>query len=167
MTRIELRPLSPKDGPLVYRLLQRVPAHENGFYNGANGLSYEEYKKWLLRRNEIQHGINLEEGAVAESTYWLIVNDIPVGIGKIRHKLTPALKKHGGSISYSIAPQYRNNGYGTVLLSLLLEQAKSMEVPELLVMIYNYNYPSEKVIIKNGGIFCGKTELRTYYQWDT
>ena len=165
MEGLELCPLSYEDGHLVYRLLQRIPAHENGFYNGANGLSYEEYKKWLIRCKEIEKGIDLQDGAVEESIYWLLLHKVPIGIGKIRHKLTPSLEIYGGNIAYSITPKYRNQGYGTILLGFLLQEAHKLEIKDLLVTIYNYNYPSERVILKNGGICCNKTQLRSYYRW--
>lgn len=166
MEKIELQALSAKDGHLVYRLLQKIPAHENGFYNGANGLSFEQYKAWLLRCEEISQGIGLEQDAVQESVYWLYVNDLPVGIGKIRHQLTPSLKQYGGSIAYSILDSCRNKGYGTKLLQLLLLQAKKMCIPDLMIVIYNYNYASQRVAIKNGCICYGRTNLRTYYKMD-
>ena len=166
MSGLELRPLSTEDGHMVYRLLQRIPAHENGFYNEANGLSYKEYKKWLFRRIEIEKGINLKEGMVKESIYWFLLNEIPIGIGKLRHSLTPALEQYGGNLSYSITPKQRNNGYGTILLGFLLQEARRLEIPGLLVTIYNYNYPSEKVILKNEGICFQKTDLRSYYRWN-
>ncbi len=165
MAGLELRPLSTGDGHLVYRLLQKIPAHENGFYNGANGLSYDEYKKWLIRCKEVENDSNLGDGEVGESIYWLLWNEVPIGMGKIRHRLTPALKKYGGSIAYSITPQYRNKGYGTALLGLLLKEAKRLNVQDLIVTVYNYNYPSEKIILKNGGIRYHKTDLRSYYRW--
>ena len=163
MAKIELRPLSIQDGHLVYRMLQRIPAHENGFYNAANGLSYDQYKNWLKQRVEAEQGIGLEENEVEESIYWLVLNDIPIGIGKLRHRLTPHLKMYGGSIAYCIMPKYRGYGYGTVLLAMLLQQARTLALPEVLLVIYNYNLASERVIQKNGGVLYNKTELRSYY----
>lgn len=164
MGTVQLRPLSRDDGHLVHRLLQKIPAHENGFYNGANGLSFEEYKRWLIRKEEIRSGINLQSEEVEESIYWLVVDDIPVGVGKIRHRLTPALSIYGGNISYSVVSSCRNQGYGTMLLHLLIQEARQLQLPQLQLTMYNYNYASQKVAIKNGGICYTKTELRSYYK---
>ncbi len=163
MSNITLRALSKEDGHLVYRLLQKIPAHENGFYNGANGLSFEAYKQWLIHQDDKKDGRGLREDEVPESIYWLIVDEIPVGMGKIRHQLTPALELYGGNISYSVASQYRNKGYGTRLLQLLVDEARYMEMKEMLITIYNYNYPSISLVLKNGGVCYNKTELRSYF----
>lgn len=166
MDKMELQPLSGKDGHMVYRMLQKIPAHENGFYNGANGLTYEQYKAWLVRCEEISQGIGVTKETVQESIYWFLVNDIPVGIGKIRHQLTPALRQYGGSIAYSILESCRNKGYGTKLLQLLLIEANKLCIPELMLVIYNYNYASHRVAIKNGFVCYNRTNLRTYYSMD-
>ena len=52
--KIELKKLSVKDGLDIYNLLQDIPKEENGFNNSANGLTYEEYKDWLVKEIIIQ-----------------------------------------------------------------------------------------------------------------
>ncbi len=47
---VELRKLSPDDGNDIYELLQLIPKDENGLINKANGLSFEEYKQWLINK---------------------------------------------------------------------------------------------------------------------
>ena len=49
-TNVELRKLSPDDGNDIYELLQLIPKDENGLINKANGLSFEEYKQWLINK---------------------------------------------------------------------------------------------------------------------
>ena len=46
---IELKRLSPDDGRDVYNMLREIPGDENGFINGCSGMSYEEYKSWLIK----------------------------------------------------------------------------------------------------------------------
>ena len=50
---VELRKLSPDDGNDIYELLQLIPKDENGLINKANGLSFEEYKQWLINKQII------------------------------------------------------------------------------------------------------------------
>ena len=49
----ELRKLSPDDGRDVYDMLQELPRDENGFINGCNGKTYDEFKKWLIKSNNV------------------------------------------------------------------------------------------------------------------
>lgn len=85
----ELRRLSVDDGMDIYNMLQDIPKKENGLVNGANGLSYEEYQEWLLKKHEESEQIGLVDGwKVPSATYWLYVDEKPVGFGTIRHFLT-------------------------------------------------------------------------------
>jgi hypothetical protein len=58
---IELRQLSIEDDLNVYAMLQEIPKDENGFINGFNGMSFESYKEWLIKSDQVSKGIGLEE----------------------------------------------------------------------------------------------------------
>lgn len=160
-----LRKLSTSDGPLVYRLLQRIPMMENGFYNGAHGLSYDQFKEWLVRQEEIAQGINLEPNTVAQTTYWLIENHIPIGYGKVRHELNEFYRQTGGNISYSIEPRKRGKGYGKKLLAGLLQEAKRQGQREVIITAYSYNKASIGVARANGGINYRILNKKHYFQF--
>lgn len=164
-TQISLQKLSIADGPLVYRLLQRIPRLENGFFNSAYGLSYEEFKDWLIRQEEISKGISLEQDMVAYTTYWLVVDHIPIGYGKVRHELTEVLRKTGGNIAYSIEPRRRGNGYGKQLLYHLLLEAKKLGQTEAVVVAYSYNNRSIAVAKANGGKNYQIAKAKHYFQF--
>lgn len=149
---IELRKLSLDDGRDVYDMLQEIPKEENGFVNGCNGRTYEEYKKWLVKSDNIANGVGLESWMVPQSTFWIYVDGIPVGLGKLRHYLTEKLKEEGGHIGYAIRPTFRNKGYGKILLKLLLEKVKDMGLEKVLITVSNNNKSSIKVALSNGGI---------------
>ena len=149
---IELRRLSINDGMYVYNLLQDIPKEENGFGNNANGLTYDEYKEWLVKRNVYSNQIGLLDGwRVPETTFFLYVDDTPVGMGSIRHFLTDALKEVGGHIGYCISPKYRQKGYGREILKRLIVEARKLGINDVLVTTNLDNYISQKVIIANGG----------------
>ncbi|HLY31721.1 MAG TPA: hypothetical protein VKQ36_11890 [Ktedonobacterales bacterium] len=44
-------------------------------------------------------------------------------MSRLRRYLTPELEEVSGHISYHICPSARRQGYGTLILSLTLEQA--------------------------------------------
>lgn len=140
------------DGMEVYDMLQEIPKNENGFMNGCNGRTFEEYKKWLSISDDIANGVGLEAWMVPQTTFWLYADGTPIGFGKLRHYLTEKLKEEGGHIGYAIRPVYRNRGYGKTLLRLLLGKAKEMGIEKVLVTAQNDNTASIKVALSNGGI---------------
>ncbi len=53
--------------------------------------------------DEHAKGINLPEGWVPASTWWLVRNNqVVIGTISLRHKLTPFLEEEGGHIGYSV-----------------------------------------------------------------
>ena len=165
---IELKRLSPSDGMDVYDLLQKIPREENGLQNNANGLSFDEFKQWLIKK----HADSLQEGVVdgwkvPSTTYWLYVDGVPVGFGSIRLFLTDALRKAGGHIGYGIARPYRGKGYGKELLKLLLSEADRFGIEDVLITIHKDNIASRAVAFANGGVLTEETDERAYYWINT
>lgn len=165
---VELKRLSPSDGIEIYDLLQSIPREENGLQNKANGLTYEEYKQWLICKQleSEQEGI-VDGWKVPSTTYWLYVDDVPVGFGSVRIFLTEALKKAGGNIGYGIAAPFRGKGYGKELLRLLLIKAKEAGVEKALVTIHKDNIASQAVARANGGVLTESTAERVYFWINT
>ncbi|PYZ97643.1 GNAT family N-acetyltransferase [Alteribacter lacisalsi] len=99
------------------------------------------------------NGINLKEGWVRDSTYWLANEEQRiVGAVNIRQALTPFLMNSGGHVGYGIRPGYRRKGYATTLLSLSLEKLRKLGVKDVLVVCDDVNEASRRTIQKNGGI---------------
>lgn len=162
---IEIKKLSLDNGKDIYQMLQSIPANENGFVNSVNGKSYKEFKEWLLKamNNSLQKGV-LDGWKVPGTTYWLYEDGKPVGYGKIRHFLTDKLLADGGNVGYAIIPSERNKGLGKVLLKLLLQESKVLNVNRVLLTIREENKASLAVALANGGVV-EKTEAGKYYIW--
>lgn len=159
----ELRRLSVSDGRDVYDMLQAIPADENGFINGVNGMSFGEFRAWLAREAENANKTQIEDGwKVPQSTYWLVVDGRPVAIGKIRHFLTDKLRAEGGHIGYAVAPAERNRGLGKVLLSELLKEARRLGIDRALITVQNGNAASIRVALANGGVVEKVSDVRHY-----
>ena len=161
---ISLIQLSPDDDRNVYEMLQRIKLNENEFTNSANGLNYESYKKWLIEQDNWSKGIGLPSGYVPQTIYWLYDERIPVGMGKIRHRLTQTSRIAGGNIGYAIDPTYRGRGYGNYLLEKLIQQSKIMGIEEILLTVIKSNLASRAVIEKNGGKYIGEKSDIWYFK---
>ncbi len=161
----ELRKLSVDDGIDIYHMLQEIPKDENGLINPMNGKTFEEYKQWLIRSDELSKATELQDNwKVPTTTYWLYVNGNPVGMGKIRHFLTDKLMEEGGNAGYAIRHGERNKGYGTILLKMLTEEALEIKIDRLLLTIRNNNIGSIKVALKNNGVI-EKVNAERHYIW--
>lgn len=159
-----LRKLSSNDGEQMYLMLQNIGSCENSFSNPVHGMGYEKYKQWLVQQEEWSEGLNLPKGYVAQTIYWLMDdNNVPVGIGKIRHALTDNSRKNGGNVGYAISSEYRGHGYGTIILKLLVAEAKKMKLEEIMLTVDKYNNASKRVIEANGGILFNENSERWYF----
>ena len=160
---IELRRLSPDDGIDIYEMLQAIPKNENGLINNANGMTFEEYKNWLFKKQKESEQTGLVDGwKVPSTTYWLYVDGVPVGFGTVRAFLTEALKKAGGNIGYGIMPEHRGKGYAKILLKLLLQKAQEAGIEKALLTIHLDNLPSQAVALANGGVITGQSDERVW-----
>ena len=78
----ELRKLSVNDGMDVYQMLQDIPLDENGLQNKVNGMTFEEYKDWLIKKQQESEMDGIVDGwKVPSTTYWLYADGVPVGFG--------------------------------------------------------------------------------------
>lgn len=161
-----LKQLSTTDGMDIYNMLQEMPADENGFENHFKGLSFEEFKKKLKLKDSESKGENLLEGYVPQTFFWLYVNNKPVGVSKLRHRLTEQLKQHGGHIGYGIRSSERNKGYATKLLELTLGKARELGIKEVLITCNPDNIGSRRVAEKNGGKLSEETSETCYFKID-
>src|SRR5215469_5659248 len=91
-----------------------------------------DFIRWL---DERARGIRLPLGYVPDSAFWLVRRDdgAVVGVSSLRHGLTPSLEDVGGHIGYSIRPSERRKGYGTCILALTMEQARALDLGQVLL----------------------------------
>jgi len=162
---IYLKKLSPQDGIEIYHMLQEIAANDNGFHNNVYGMTYEQFKEWLEHEISVDNG-NLEDWMVPQSSYWLYDSDRPVGYGRIRHRLNENLAETSGHIGYAIRQTERQKGYGTKILSLLLDECKKLNIGQVQIGANTNNTASNKIIIKNRGILFRSTDSKNFYHID-
>jgi predicted acetyltransferase len=149
--KVELRELSVNDGKDIYEMIKEMGLGENGFTNSFPTSSYGEFAASLSRFVEIAREINLPEHFVPQTIYWLIIDDKPVGFGKIRHHLNQKLLEHGGHVGYIVRPSERGKGYGKLFLNELIKSAKSKGIYKMLITCDVDNKRSRRVIESNNG----------------
>lgn len=76
-----------------------------------------------------------------------------VGVFSLKFELTPFLLNFGGHIGYAVKPSRRNRGLATEILAQGLREAEKFGFEKILAVCDEDNYASEKVILRNGGVF--------------
>ena len=73
-----------------------------------------------------EKGIDLADGWVPETDFFLWDDEKIVGLFRVRHYLTPALANGGGHIGYGIKKEFRGKGYASEGLRLTIEKARTL-----------------------------------------
>jgi predicted acetyltransferase len=111
------------------------------------------FDAFLSKLADCANGVDIPHGFVAHSTLWLVRDGAEVvGVSNIRHTLTPALLREGGSIGYGIRPSARRQGLGAEILRLSLLRAAELGLSRVLVTCGKQNVASAGVILRNGGV---------------
>lgn len=133
--------------------------HGESHINGSFGfMQYSNYDEWL-EKVSLATFLN-----VPATTFFTIRRNDGKIVGSIqlRHELTEDLRKRGGHIGYGICPTERKKGYGSTQLSLVLEKARELHIPRVMISCNKENVASAKVAINNGG----KLEWEGYDEMD-
>ena len=146
-----LKPVNYEDIDEEYRAISLMPADENGFQNDYYGVSKEEFKNvvipTLLNNSK---GINLPEGYVPCTFFFLWDDDRIVGLFKIRHYLNDSLRNGAGHIGAGILSDSRGKGYGVEGLKLAIEKClEIMPEDEVYLSVLKTNIPSIKMQLAN------------------
>jgi predicted acetyltransferase len=121
---------------------------------------YEPFDALLRKLSDNASGVDIPEGFVANSSYWLVDDESRiVGVSNLRHALTPALRIEGGHIGYGIRPSLRRRGYGVEILRQSLARAGGLGLEKVLLTCGKDNIGSVRVILANGG----KLESEEFY----
>ncbi|MDD5602655.1 MAG: GNAT family N-acetyltransferase [Eubacteriales bacterium] len=152
---IELRELSLKDGLDVLDMIHEIGPGENGFKNNGYDVDEAGFTDYLIHNLNFAAGKDLPRHWVPQTKFWLYVDGVPAGIGKVRHYLNDRLRKRGGHIGYCIRPSQREKGFGNIILAELLKKAAGLGIPKALVTCSETNACSRKVIEHNGGEYEG------------
>ena len=110
----------------------------------------DAYLRWLA---DMERAETCPPGLVAQTTFWAVDDeDRVLASSRLRHGLSPALRREGGHIGYDVRPSARRRGLGTRLLSLTLEEARRIGLPRVLLTCDDDNVASGRIILANGGL---------------
>ncbi len=159
---IFLKRLSLGDDINIYEMLQEIAYDDNGFHNKVKGMTYEEFKKWLKKEYAVDNG-ELESWMVPQTSYWLYDDEKIVGYGRLRHYLNDNLEKTSGHIGYAIRKSERGKGYGNIILTLLLEECKKLNIEKVQIGANVENAASNKIIINHNGSLIRCENNKNFY----
>ncbi len=112
-----------------------------------------DFSQYVMKLKGYAQGKGLPAGYVPHTEYWLVDDELYLGRLDIRHQLNQHLLDVGGHIGYDIRPSWRRRGYGTKILELGLVKAKQLSLAQVLLTCTDTNSASEKIILKNGGVY--------------
>ena len=137
-----------------YEVSYRHYIHELGDevrYPFPLDFDHSNFAELLVRLERFSQGIDIPDGLVPASTFWLVDGDELVGVSNLRHYLNDRIRHAGGHIGLGIRPSRRGNGLGKQLLRLTLEQAAQRGIQDVHVHCYQHNLPSARMIMACGG----------------
>ena len=112
---------------------------------------FEDFPALVTRLINCSLGIDLPDGGVPHTTFWLVEDGEIVGVSSLRHRMTDRLKRLGGHIGFSVRPSAQGRGLAKELLRRTLSEASHLGISEVLVICLKDNIASTRVIRANGG----------------
>lgn len=149
---LHLKKINYDDVEEEYKAIKSIPVNENGFENKYHNVTKEEFVNQvipkLLKNSE---GLDLPEGHVPDTYFFLWNGNKIVGLFKIRHYLNDFLKKGAGHISYGILPNYRGKGFAKQGLLLAIKKCREIiKEDEIYLAVHKDNPASLKVQLSCG-----------------
>ena len=149
--KVKLIPFKDCINKDLYEMYQDIPKEETGSSNKLNGISYTDFKNKCNELSKEETIVN-DEINTTTSRFILYDNNKPIGEVGIRTTLNDFWQNKGSQIYYKIRKSERQKGYGNIILNLALNESKKLGFNKIRINCDDNNIPSEKVILKNGGI---------------
>lgn len=122
---------------------------------------------WLVEKTRRDADLSLppEPGRVHADAYWMTDEAEPaqvVGFIQLRHELNDFLRKVGGHIGYSVRPSRRRQGHAGRALRLVLDRARELGIPKVMISCDDANTASYRTIEGSGGVL---EDVRERPEW--
>lgn len=102
-------------------------------------------------------------GWVAATDRWWVEGDEFLARIQVRHRLTPALRGHGGHVGYHVVRDHRGRGHATAMLAAALPLCAGLGLECVLLTTDVDNVASQRVIETNGGLVWDVVDRRRRY----
>jgi predicted acetyltransferase len=110
-----------------------------------------DFARFVQHLRERADRTKLKPGWVPGSDFWFIDGSDYIGRLSLRYELNEHLLQMGGHIGYEIRPSRRRQGYGKLILTYGLVQAKAFGLERVLLTCDQDNLGSRKIIESQGG----------------
>ena len=131
-------------------------AGEESFRKAAE-IAREDFPKYLEILERQSEGVATAEGFNAEQIFWVFdEKEVLIGTCAVRHPVTSEVENTLGHLGGSVRPSYRRKGYGTVVMDLLMNQARKIGLKKAICIVEKTNLASQKIIEKFGGKVVGE-----------
>lgn len=153
--KVELKYPSHDYQDSFFRLMRES---DDDVYYGGHDFSWVQnhFESFLQTFKDYREGVNLKEGWVPDTHYWIIADGEFAGRIDLRHRLNDHLKEFGGHVGYEVVTSKRKKGIAKQALKLLLPEAKKLGLSELLITCNDDNIASIKIIEAAGGTLIDK-----------
>ena len=150
--KLWLREVSINDDYEGLRFLQELVNEEGIMVAPApKYIDENSYGDWLKTKVDVANGVNMPEGFIPCTTYWVMLDNKIIGLANIKHYLNDHLRKRGGHLGLSIDKDYRRKGYGLASTKLLIEKARDeFGIDDILLTNEPDNIPSRRMCEKLG-----------------
>lgn len=103
---------------------------------------FDHWRRTLLAEYEdAARGIGLQSGWVPSATLWILAGTRLAGIANFRLRLTPELKRYGGTFGFVVRPSMRRRGCLRSVFPALLETAWNYGENTILLTCEEENAP--------------------------
>ncbi|GLZ75463.1 hypothetical protein Afil01_02700 [Actinorhabdospora filicis] len=167
--RVLLEAVAERHGPSYVAMIGECERIGEGYPWNNVPLARSDFAAFVRELQEEAAGIGLPEGAAAQRTYVLTRDGEVLGEFRLRPDIAEPFEEHNGHIGYNLRPSARGRGLGTRGLALVLDEARRLGVPGVLLTVEGANEESVRVILKNGGrlvrVFGDADDARVRSYW--
>jgi len=138
--------------------LDYIEAWGNEFIYPTASSARERTFEELIERIELDEKNMIDPVNRVPATTFILIDENQEIYGSInlRYFLNEDLLKYNGHIGYGIKPNKRKQGYGKLMLSLVLEKAREHRLTKVLITCNDENIASYKTIEACGGVLENK-----------